>query len=160
MIGSLNQPQPVNMTLQYFLHTTAQPESCTNELFKQFRTEMSSGQTDVVFDVDIIDSRLDTRQTVYVTSRLMMDGISSPCSRPIPLQITGLAHTASLHLACHLCLHAWQLTLAPDALTLAVYSCIAVYNDHTLAVTQHHILEKVFLYIDNGVHLLHRLNNN
>ena len=159
MIGSLSQPQPVRMTLQYFLHTTAQPESCTNELFKQFRTEMSSGQTDVVFDVDIIDSRVDTRQTVYVTSRLMMDGVASPCSRAIPLQITGLAHTASLHLACHLCLHAWQLTLAPDALTLAVYSCIAIYNDHTLSHSTT-FLKKVFFYIDNGMHLLHHLNNN
>lgn len=95
--GSLSQSQPAKMTLQYFLHTTAQPASCTNELFKQFSTNVSAGKDNVVFHVNLIDSRLDTRQTVYLTSRFMMDGISSPCSMPIPLQITGLAHTTSLH---------------------------------------------------------------
>ena len=92
--GLLNQTQPVKMMLQYFFRPTAHA-SCENVLFNEstLYTRVSAGQKEIVFEVDLTDSRLDTRQTVYLTSRFMMDGVASPCSRPVPLQITGSVHT-------------------------------------------------------------------
>ena len=93
VIGYLSQPQPVMMTLQYFFHTTiAQPPSCTNELFSEptLYASVPAGQEALNFEVNLADSRFDTRQPVYLTSRFVLDDVAGPCSRPILLRTTGL----------------------------------------------------------------------
>ena len=92
VIGSLSQPQPVRMTLQYFFHTTAQPASCTNELFSDptLYASVAAGLRDLTFEVMLTDSRFDTRLPVYLTSRFVIDDVAGPCSRPVRLRTTGL----------------------------------------------------------------------
>ena len=94
VIGSLSQPQPVKMSLQYFFHsTTAQPASCTNQPFNEpiLYASVAAGLRDLNFEVNLTDSRFDTRNTVYLTSRFVMDNVAGPCSRPVRLRTTGSA---------------------------------------------------------------------
>lgn len=94
VIGSLSQPQPIKMALHYFFHSSSQPGSCEGVLSRRptLYTNVSAGQTALMFEVDLTNSGLDTRQTVYLTSWLLMDGVASRCSMPIPLLKTGLVH--------------------------------------------------------------------
>ena len=92
--GSLSQAQPVNISLHYFFHSSSQPASCDTVQDGQLSllTNVPAGMTDLKFEVDLTNSGLDTRQTVYMTSWLLVDGVAGPCSDPFPLLVSGLVN--------------------------------------------------------------------
>ena len=89
--GSLSQAQPVNVSLHYFFHSSSQPASCGRVQDRQLSllTNVPAGVTALEFEVDLTMSGLDTRQTVYMTSWLLVDGVAGPCSDPLPLLMSG-----------------------------------------------------------------------
>ena len=92
--GSLSQAQPVNISLRYFFHSSSQPASCGRVQNGQLSllTNVPAGMTALEFEVDLTNSGLDTRQTVYMTSWLLVDGVAGPCSDPFPLHMSGLVN--------------------------------------------------------------------
>ena len=92
--GSLSQAQPINISLHYFFHSSSQPASCDVLQDGQLSllTNVSAGMTALEFEVDLTNSGLDTRQTVYMTSWLLVDGVAGPCSEPLPLLMSGLVN--------------------------------------------------------------------
>ena len=91
---SLSQPQPIEMALHYFFHSSSQPGSCEDVLSRQLtlHTNVPAGQAALELEVNLTNSGLDTRQTVYLTSWLLTDNVMSHCSVPISLLKTGLVH--------------------------------------------------------------------
>ena len=92
--GSLSQAQPVNISLHYFFHSSSQPASCDTVQDGQLSllTNVPAEVTALEFEVDLTNSGLDTRQTVYMTSWLLVDGVAGPCSDPFPLLVSGLVN--------------------------------------------------------------------
>jgi len=92
--GSLSQAQPINISLHYFFHSSSQPASCDVLQDGQLSllTNVSAGMTALEFEVDLTNSGLNTRQTVYMTSWLLVDGVAGPCSEPLPLLMSGLVN--------------------------------------------------------------------
>ena len=94
---SLSQPQPVEVPLRYVFHSLTQPVSCEGLRNRQHTllTNVSAGKIALEFEVNLTNSGLDTRQTVYLTSWFTADGVAGPCSSPLPLLKTGLGNTCT-----------------------------------------------------------------
>ena len=88
---SLQQPVPEGM--YYAFSVTS--DSCTG-LGQSFSVNITTNKVAVTFPVDVGESRLDTRQEVYLISWYTQEGVKGPCQNEL-MTPTGVLSGIMLH---------------------------------------------------------------